>query len=284
VSHAVAAALPRTAVPYLVLGLGAIVAVYGPIFPALLYEWATYPSLSHGFAIPLIGAYLVWTRRENLAELASHPTWSGLPFLAAGLVLYVLGSLGSEPFLSRMSFPLALGGGVLLLSGWAVARHVWPGVAYLFFMMPLPHLTVNALTRQAIVFDAWATAAVLPWLGVPVLRQGTRLYLANITLEVADACSSIPAIASLLALGVAYGVVRRRSPGMTLVLLAAAVPLGVLSNLSRIIGTAAGAYYLGPIAVHNLIHTWHGTFVFLLTFVALAVLDAFLHRLRGVRS
>jgi exosortase len=280
VSHAVAAALPRTAAPYLVIGLGAIVALYGPIFPALVYEWATFPSLSHGFTIPLIAAYLVWTRRDALAGVGSHPTWSGLPIVVVGLLLYVIGTVGSEPFVSRMSFPLTLGGGVLLLGGPALARHMWPGVAYLFFMMPLPYLMVNALTRQAIVLDAWATAGTLPWLGVPVLRQGTRLYLANITLEVADACSSIPAIASLAALGVAYGVVRRRSAGMTMVLLAAAVPLGMLSNLSRIIGTAAGAYYLGPIAVHNLIHTWHGTFVFLLTFVALAVLDAALHRIR----
>jgi exosortase len=270
--------------PQFVIGLGAVVAVYAPIFPPLVQEWATFPSLSHGFAIPLIAAYLVWTRRENLASLSSHPAWSGLPLTIAGLILYALGALGSEPFLSRISFPATLAGGVLLLGGWAVARHVWPGVGYLFFMMPLPYLPLHAVTRYDIVFNAWATAAVLPSLGVPVLRQGTLLYLPNITLEVADACSSVPAIASLLALGVAYGVVRRRPAGITLLLLAAAIPLGILSNLIRILGTAAGAYYLGPIAVHNLIHTWHGTFVFLLTFVALALLDAGLDLMRRLRG
>ena len=63
-----------------------------------------------------------------------------------------------------------------------------------------------------------------------------------------------------------------------IILLLAAVPLGIASNIFRILTTAAGAYYLGPIALHNVIHMWNGTTVFLLTFGALAVLDAALRR------
>jgi exosortase len=278
VSQAMAIALPDAGRREIFLGVAAILAIYGPMFPALVQEWATYPNLSHGFAIPVIAAYLVWTRRDSLAGVPVTPTWRALPLVAAGLVLYGLASLGSEPFFARLSFPLTLAGSVMMLAGPAVARQVVPGIAYLIFMMPLPYLTLKGITRSATLFDATVTASVLPWLGVPVFRRGTLLYLANITLEVADACSSIPAIASLLALGAAYGFVRRRSVGVTLALLAAAIPLGIVSNMVRIIVTAAGAHYLGPIAINNVIHTWHGTSVFLMTFATLGLLDAALAR------
>jgi exosortase len=155
---------------------------------------------------------------------------------------------------------------------------VAPAIGYLFFMMPLPYLTLRSLTDDARLFDAKVSAVVVSWLGVPVHRDGFILMLPNMTLEVADACSSIPAIASLLALAGAYGLVRQRSRGITAILLVAAIPLGIASNIFRIIVTVAGVYWVGPIVLQSVIHSWHGTMVFLTTFLALLALDAALAR------
>ncbi len=283
-SHAIAIDVPRAEWRQPLVGVVAIIALYAPIFPPLVHEWATYSRLSHGFAIPIIAAYLVWSRRDSFATTPATPTWWGLPLVVAGLALYAVASLGSELFLVRLSFPVTLAGGVLLLAGTRIVRHVLPGIVYLIFMMPLPYLPLKSLTQYDTLFDATLTAGALPWIGVPVYRQGTLLHLANMTLEVAELCSSIAAIASLLALGGAYGFVRRRSARVTLLLLAAAIPLGFVSNLVRIILTAAGAYYLGPIALHNVVHAWTGTSVFLVTFVALGLLDLAVERIgRGRR-
>jgi len=279
-SRVLAIDMPRAVWRQPVIGVGAILFLYAPIFPPLVHEWMSFPNLSHGFAVPLIAAYLVWTRRERFIGLPAAPTWWGLSLLVPGLVLYTLASLGSEPFFARLSFPVTLAGGVLLLAGVGITRHVLPGIAYLVFMMPLPYVVLKGLTQHATLFDARVTAAVLPWIGVPVHRRGTLLHLANMTLEVAEACSSVPAIASFLALAAAYGVVRRRSTRVTVLLLAAAIPLGVASNLVRIVLTAVGVYHLGPVAVHNVVHTWTGTTVFLMTFGALCLFDATVERLR----
>src|SRR5439155_712129 len=83
-------------------------------------------------------------------------------------------------------------------------RLAWVALAYLAFMVPLTYLTLRALTYQSRLFDAGITAQALGWLGIPVLRDGVMLHLPNMTLEVADDCSSVPAIAALLALGAAY--------------------------------------------------------------------------------
>lgn len=258
----------------------AIVAVYAPMFPPLVEEWASFPNLSHGFAIPLIAGYFVWKRYQEIHAVTLDPSWGGLPVVVGGLALYTIGTLGDESFLVRLSFLLTLFGAVVLLAGVRVTKGLAPGIGYLAFMIPLPYVTLKTLTEEVRLIDATVTAAVLQWLGLPVFQQGFLLHFPNITLEVANECSSIPAIAALLALGAAYGYLKGRSRTICLALVVAAVPLGLASNLVRIIITASSAYYFGPIALNNLIHTSSGTTVFLMTFGALMLLDLALRRLQ----
>ena len=267
--------------PWLALGVAAAAALglYAPVVAGMAAEWSAFPSLSHGFAVPLIAAYLLWHRRRLLAEAPVEGSLAGLPLIMLALGMLVLGTLGGEPFVARLSLPLALFGTVLFLMGPPIARQAWLGIAYLVFMIPLPYVALKALTYQSRLFDAGITAAALGWLRVPVLRDGVMLHLPNMTLEVADDCSSVPAIAALLALGAAYGQMQERPTWIRATLTLAAAPLGLLSNVVRLILTALGAYYLGPIALENTIHKFNGTTVFLATVVLLVALDALLTRI-----
>jgi len=271
----------RRRLPWLALGVavaGAL-ALYVPVIAGMAADWIEFPSLSHGFAVPLISAYLLWNRRHLLAEAPVQGSSTGLPILVLALGMLVLGSLGGESFIARLSLPIALLGAVLYLMGWPVTKHTWVAIAYLAFMIPLPYLTLKAITYQSRLFDAGLTAAALGWIGVPVLRDGVMLQLPNMTLEVADECSSVPAIAALLALGAAYAQLQPRPTWIRAVLTLAAAPLGLLSNIVRLIVTSLGAYYFGPVALNNVIHKFNGTTVFLATVVLLVVLDALLTRI-----
>ena len=267
--------------PWLALGVAvaAALTLYAPVIASMAADWIEFPNLSHGFAIPLISAYLLWNRRHRLAEAPVQGSIVGLPIVVLALGMLVIGSLGGESFIARLSLPIALLGAVLFLMGTQVARHAWVALAYLAFMIPLPYLTLKAVTYQSRLVDAGLTATALGWLGVPVLRDGVMLQLPNMTLEVADECSSVPAIAALLALGAAYSQLQGRPTWVRAVLTLAAAPLGLLANIIRLILTSLGAYYLGPIALNNAIHKFNGTTVFLATVVLLVVLDAFLTRL-----
>ena len=269
----------RTAWILLAVAVAAALALYAPVVVGMAHEWSEFPSLSHGFAVPLISGYLLWRRRDSLAQAPIQGSLVGIPVIALALVMLVIGSLGGEPFVARLSLPIVLLGTLLFLMGGSVTRRAWVAIGYLAFMIPLPYLTLKALTYQSRLFDAGITAQALGWLGVPVLRDGVMLYLPNMTLEVADDCSSVPAIAALLALGAAYAQMQVRPTWIRAFLTVAAAPLGLLSNIIRLIVTALGAYYFGPIALNNAIHKFNGTTVFLATVVLLVVLDAMLARI-----
>jgi exosortase len=263
--------------------LGALV-LYAPLVAGMAAEWSEFPSLSHGFAVPVISAYLLWRRRHFLAELPIEGSILGLPLIVFALAMLVVGSLGGEPFVARLSLPLVLFGAVWFLMGGAITRQSWLAIAYLAFMIPLPYLTLRALTYQSRLFDAGITAQALGWLGIPVLRDGVMLHLPNMTLEVADDCSSVPAIAALLALGAAYSQVQSRPTWIRALLTISAAPLGLLSNIIRLILTSISAYYFGPIALNNVIHKFNGTSVFLATVLLLVLLDTLLVRVRARES
>lgn len=257
----------------------AALALYAPLVPGLVSEWSEFPSLSHGFAIPFIAGYLIWARRDEIRARALAPSAWGFPVLAAGLLVFAVGMRASEPFVARVSLPVILLGLSLVLAGFAITRYTWPGIAYLVFMIPLPWGTVKQVTYRSRLFDADASAMFLRWMGVPVYHDGVMLHLPNVNLEVADACSSIPAIAALLSLGVAYAVVARRPTWLRITLILATLPLAIGANIIRITSVAAAAYWIGLWTLHTSYHMFNGTVNFLFTFIFLMVLDAVLFRL-----
>ena len=274
--HAFDTGVNRVTGSWIRLGVLALAAaaLYAPVVPPMVQEWAEFPSLSHGFAIPLIAGYLIWSRRKEWLATKPAPSALGLPLLALGLLALLLGTYGNEPSVARLSLPLTLEGIVLLIGGGPLFKHVWFGIGYLVFMIPLPYATLKLVSYRSRIFDAAVSGQLLQWFGVPVLQDGVWLYLPDITLEVADECSSIPALAALTALGAAYAAITR-SGGVIhrVVLVLATIPLAIASNIIRIVSTALGVYYIGPVVLQSAPHQFNGTTNFLLTFLLLILVD-----------
>jgi exosortase len=266
--------------PWVFLGVPGllVLALYAPLFPGLVQEWVEFPTLSHGFAIPLIAGYLIWSRRDRLTSTRIEPSLWGLPVFLLGLGSFVLGQAVEEVVIARFSIPVTLLGLVLLLAGPTMTKGVWFGIAYLAFMVPLPYVTLKMLTTRSRLLDAAVSTHLLGWLGVPVHRDGVLLHLPNITLEVADDCSSLPAVAALLSLGVVYACLVERPLAVRATLILMTVPLGIGANMVRITLTAAAAYHIGLWTLGSFFHKFSGTVNFLLTLWLLLLLDAALVR------
>ncbi len=245
------------------VALAALLAVYAPVIAGMAAEWATFPSLSHGFVVPLVSAYLIWRRRELIRAEPLGSARAGLAVLTVALGLLVVGLVTGESFVSRLSLPLALLGLMLYLTGSRVTGHVWPAIAYLLFMIPSPYLPLREITLHSRLLEAGVTARTLQWLGVPVTQQGVMLHLPSMTLEVADGCSAVRAIPALVALGVAYA------------------HLHLVANLVRLVLTILAAYYIGAVTLTSPFHRFAGTVVFMAAVVLLAALGWVLPRMAG---
>src|SRR5215212_3560316 len=106
----------------LLLVLGGIALVYWQVFTKLIYDWTNDGNYSHGFLIVPIALYFVWERRQQLLGLQLRGHWFGLVVFSGSIMVLLAGILGSELFLTRISFIGVLAGSVIFLFGWQHLR------------------------------------------------------------------------------------------------------------------------------------------------------------------
>lgn len=255
------------------LGFGAVIAslglLYAGVFRDLVHDWSTDDNYSHGFLIVPIAAYLVWERRRALADAPKNPSVAGLGAVGIGLVLLVAGVLGAELFLTRISLLWVLSGAIVFVLGWRHLQILLFPLLFLGLMIPIPALIFNQVAFPLQLFASRVGAAGLGALDIPVLREGNVIHLASIQLEVAEACSGIRSLISLMTLGIVLGYFMDSRSWVRVTLALATIPIAVLSNGLRVAGTGVAAHYYGNAAAEGFLHTFSGWIVFV---VALAML------------
>ena len=114
-----------------------------------------------------------------------------------------------------------------------------------------------------------AGETVLNIANVPVLREGNILVLPTTTLEVAQACSGIRSLMSLLTLGVILGRMREPRRWGRIVLALLTVLVAIAANAARVAGTGLAASYVGAKAAEGFFHTFSGWLMFVVAFALL---------------
>src|ERR1700678_3913811 len=102
-----------------VLLSGLLLWLYFSTLSRLFAQWWHDPNFSHGFFVPLFAAFVLWQERSRLATVRVRPSWSGFFLLLFGLCVLVLGQMGAELFLSRLSLLIVIAGLIVLLAGWS---------------------------------------------------------------------------------------------------------------------------------------------------------------------
>lgn len=269
---------PRAVIPSWQLSvLVVLVAViYFPIFRKLVHDWWSDPNFSHGFIVPLFSLYLLWSMRKSLSGVHARPSWHGLLIMVVALGTLLLGTFGAELFLSRVSFVLLLAGMVIFFHGWPLFRVLLFPWVFLFLMIPIPVIVFNQITFPLQFFASRVAAAILETLGVPVLREGNIIQLPAMALEVAEACSGIRSLLSLVTLAVLYGYFADSKLVRRLILVAASIPIAVLANALRIVGTGLLVQYWDPEKALGFFHEFSGWVIFVVSMALLAGVHRFI--------
>lgn len=263
------------------LALLILAGLYRDVAPAMAQEWYQDANYSHGFLVPVLAGYFLYDRRPELLDAVVEPWWPGLLLLCCGLFQLVVGWLATEFFTMRSSLVVTLAGMVLFLLGKKLFRLMLLPLGYLLFMVPLPYIVYDSIAFPLKLFVTRISIAFLQMVGVVVVREGNIIQLPSTTLEVADACSGIRSLISLLALAVGFSFFLKLRPFKRLVLIASAVPIAILANSLRVIGTGFLAQYWGARAAEGFFHEFAGVAVFVVAFGLLLTLGNWLNRQKG---
>lgn len=252
--------------------------VYFSIFHHLVLAWAEDANYSHGFLVPLISVYFIWQNRKKLESLPIRPANAGLLLLVIALFILIAGVAAQEFYTQRASFIVLLAGITLFLLGWQWLKALILPIGFLFFMIPLPYIIYDAIAFPLKLFVAKFSVIALKLLGVVVLREGNIIMFPQTVLEVADACSGLRSLMSLIALGVALSVFSQPRISRRILLVALTVPIAVLTNMIRVIGTGILAQHYGTAAAEGFFHEFAGMAVFVLAMLLLFATSAILRK------
>jgi exosortase len=258
--------------------LAGVLWLYGGVLSSLVRQWASDDNYSHGFLIVPLALYCGWERREQLSRAASRPHLAGLAIVVLSLLVFAAGVFAAELFLTRISLVGVVAGTVLFVWGWEHLRQLAFPLLLLPLMVPLPAIVFNQIAFPLQLVASRVGEATIAFAGIPVLREGNILELPNLTLAVAEACSGIRSLISLITLAVALAYFTdQRSIPRTLIVLAS-IPIAIAANAVRVAGTGLASHYFGARAAEGFFHGFSGWLVFAAAFAGLIAIQQVLKR------
>jgi len=267
--------LPRWQVVVLLL---LIAWIYGSILARLFLQWvgpAHDPNFEHGIFVPIFALFVLWQDRKKLNAIAPTPSWTGLPLVVLSMFVLVLGVLGADIFLPRVSLLILLAGLIILFQGWSFFRAVLFPWAFLVLMIPIPALLINRVTFPLQLLAARLATALLE-LVVVVHREGNVIWLVSGPLDVVEACSGIRSLLSLVTLAIIYGYLLESRKWVRVVLACAAVPIAVAANSFRVFGTGLLVQFGYGDEAEGVPHAVAGLLIFAVALIMLFVVHRFI--------
>jgi exosortase len=217
---------------------GSLLWASAPTVADMAHRWWHDPQYSHGYLVPIFAGVLLWLRREHLAKVTYRPRWSGLWLILAGSLFSLLGAYLYFDALNGLALLPCIAGLFVLLGGWPALRWAWPAVAFLAFMLPLPHSVERGLAGPLQSLATLASTYTLQTLGFPALAEGNVILVNETKVEVAQACSGLSMLLIFFALSTAVALVIQRPLLDRLLIVVSAIPIAVISNVTRITVTA----------------------------------------------
>jgi exosortase A len=217
--------------------------------------WIVSPTFNHCFLIIPLCFFLIWTRRNQIADLEPRPDYRALifivPLTVAWLVLSIMSVLELEQFLVLTIVQCMIFG---MLGGEYYRRLLGPFL-YLYFLVPSGAILIPAL--QA--FTAKFAVAGLHVLGIPVFSNGAIIDIPAGTFAVAEACAGLRFLIASVAFGVFFSFLTYRSFARRAIFIALSIVIPVIANGFRALGLIAAAQWVGSanaVMADHLIYGW----------------------------
>jgi exosortase B len=243
-------------------------------------HWSTEAG-AHGPLVLVTGAWLIWRQTTDLKRVAQPGGLAGFAMLSAALLIYIFGRAFDYISLEMLGLYLAAIAGAYLFYGAQLLKRIWFPIFYLAFAIPVPGWIIDQATAPLKQFASVVTTNGLQLVGVPIVREGVTLFVAQYQLLVEDACAGLNSIIGLTSMGLFYAYVSRGSSWRYCLLLTLFIlPIAVFANVIRITMLVLLTLWAGDDAAQGFLHGAAGMVMFgsalLLIFAVDSVLSRFI--------
>lgn len=261
--------------------VGLALVAWLPGLVVLAEAWQATEFATHGFLVPLVALWAATAHRETLAGLPSRPALAGRIALAVCALAYLAALVVRQASLLGVVFVATVVALVLALRGARWVSCLRFPLAYLVFMIPLPPAWVTPLIVELQLIVSTAAVRGLQVFGVPIFREGNVLTLpGDVSLFVAEACSGITSLITLIPIGVFIAYFTESSLRRRLVLVLAVLPIALAGNLARVVLTVLLAIRVDvEYATKGPLHEWAGIATYVVGCLCLLGLGAGLRRI-----
>jgi exosortase B len=230
---------------------------------------------AHGPIILAIVVWLFWQIKDRIAaiEVNSQLT-AGFIFIVPALFFYILGRSQSILILEIGAFIPLVCGVLLINKGWRAIAIAWFALIFMLFLVPLPGSLVDALTGALKGQVSHIAEVLLYKAGYPVARSGVLITVGQYQLLVADACSGMHSMFSLLAVGSLYVYITNHANKLrNIILILAILPVAFVANIIRVMTLILVTYHFGDAAGQGFIHDFAGMGLFAIALLSMFLLD-----------
>ena len=254
--------------------VAALLACHVSTLRGMAGQWWNDEDMGHGFLVPVVIGWIIWTERRKWRAVPAQPSWWGIPLLVAGAALHFAAVVGVGLFAASVALLVSAVGAIICLEGFGRLR-AWAFPLLLsLFMLPKLAFAYNMVTLPLQLLASRMAAGILSAIGIGVIREGNILDVGGHRVAVAEACSGIRYLLPLGFMAVVLAYVTDPKAWMRVALLVVAVPLAIAANALRVAAAAAV-----PALDSGTPHAAEGTAIFLLCLAALAAARQLLHAL-----
>lgn len=244
----------------------AVAAVLLAFYPSVLRltdTWFKREEYSHGVLIPLIAAFLIWQRRDEIARAKFTASWAGVALVLLGCVLKIVGDVGVFYILQQYALVITIYGLALALVGWRTFKLLAVPLLVLLFMIPLPEYFLQNLSARLQLVSSQIGVLVIRAFGISVFVEGNVIDLGGYQLQVAEACSGLRYLFPLMTLGFMMAYLFKVAMWKRIVLFVSSIPLTVLMNSFRIGVIGVLVEHYGIAMAEGFLHDFEGWVVFM---------------------
>jgi exosortase len=236
------------------------VAVALPAIFGLRFLFERTEFYGHGYLVPLVAAYLAYGARREIRRALLRlepPRWGALVALGAGTfeLFMIVGDVG---FLAGIGIPLVIGSAAYAVGGMRLVRPLALPLTFLALMVPPPRFVLYEILFRLKLLVTRIAVALLQAAGTPVLAEGNQIQIPDHALFVADACSGLTSIVTMLPIACTIAYFLTRGVWRRVLVVASVLPLALGANILRVILTVKLVPWIGIDAAQGSLHQSFG--------------------------